>query len=169
MRLIDRLATGLRWIAIVALLVMMLVTVIDITMRLVINQLVLGSVEIVQLTIVVVVFLALPETFLRDQHIVVDAIDQFVPARWKIRLQLAGILLTLLLLAVMAARMLPQALDTLQIGDRSTDLQISLFWYWFPLLLGIVASVAAVAARLVLQLSAPERMRHITQDSANAE
>jgi TRAP-type C4-dicarboxylate transport system permease small subunit len=134
----------LRSIAMGALIVMMLVTVIDISMRLALNELVLGSVEIVEWMIVAVVFLGLPETFLRSEHITVDAIDQFVSPRAARVLRFAGSLLTLLLLVVMAGRMVPIALDTLVIGDLTTDLQKSLFWYWLPILIGGFASVVAM-------------------------
>lgn len=127
-----------------ALIVMMLVTVVDITMRLAINQLVLGSVEIVQLMIVIVVFLALPETFLRDQHIVVDAIDQFLPGSRQRWFRLAGAILSFLVLTIMVLRMLPLAVDTLIIGDLTTDLQISLIWYWLPIVVGGAATVVAL-------------------------
>jgi len=138
---VERIANALRGVSMCALIAMMLVTVVDITMRLAINQLVLGSVEIVQLSIVAVVFFALPETCLRGQHITVDVIDQFLAARTQRRFRFLGSVLTLLLLAVMAWRMVPFAFDTLVIGDLSTDLQLSLFWYWLPILVGSVSSV----------------------------
>ncbi len=134
----------LRWAAMLSLIVMMLVTVVDISLRLGMNELVLGSVEIVQFMVVAVVFLALPETFARDQHITVDAIDQFVSPRKQRILRFIAALLSLALLVAMALRMLPIAADTLIIGDLTTDLQISLFWYWLPVLIGAVFSVLAM-------------------------
>jgi TRAP-type C4-dicarboxylate transport system permease small subunit len=144
MSLLARITRWLRYAAMLALALMMLVTIVDVTMRVSINELVLGSVEIVQLTLVAVVFLALPETFLRDEHITVDALDQVVsPAtlRW---VRLVASLSSLLLVAVMAWRMLLPALDTLAIGDLTSDLQLSLFWYWLPMLVGGAAAVIAL-------------------------
>ena len=144
MSMLLRVTRWLRYAAMLALALMMLVTIVDVTMRVSINELVLGSVEIVQLALVAVVFLALPETFLRDEHITVDALDQVVsPAalRW---VRLAASLASLLLVAVMTWRMLLPALDTLEIGDLTTDLQLSLFWYWLPMLIGAAAAVVAL-------------------------
>jgi TRAP-type C4-dicarboxylate transport system permease small subunit len=138
----------LRVLSMGALLVMMLVTILDVTMRLVINELVLGSVEIVQLALVASVFLALPETFLRGEHITVDVIDQVVSAgtlRW---LRFAATLVTTVFVGLLAWRLIPPALDTLEVGDRTSDLQLSLFWYWLPLVVGGVA--AALTMVLVL-------------------
>lgn len=135
-----------------ALVAMMLVTALDISMRNLLNELVPGSVEIICLTIVIVVFLALPETYLRSEQITVDAIDQLVPARWAAGLRAGGAFLTLLLLATMVARMFPQAADTLVIGDLTTDLQISLFWFWLPILIGGCASVLTMLVVTMAEL-----------------
>ena len=148
------LARVLRWGAMVALGGMMIVTALDISMRNTLNQLVPGSVELVELTIVLVVFLALPETFLRREQITVDAIDQFVSPRWAAILRAAAALSTLALLATMVARMFPQAIDTLVIGDLTTDLQISLFWYWLPILVGGCASILSMLAVSIAELKA---------------
>lgn len=143
----------LRYAAMLALVVMMLVTVLDIGLRLTVNELVLGSVEIVQLTLVMVVFLALPETFLRDEHITVDALDQFASPRGLRTARICAALASLGLVAVMAWRMWPPALDTLTIGDLTSDLQFSLFWYWLPMLIGALVAVAVlvVVARRAFQ------------------
>lgn len=141
----------LRALAMLALLAMMLVTIVDVTMRLALNRLLLGSVELVQWTLVAVVFLALPETFYARQHITVDVVDQWVSARALGRLRRLAAVATALLLIVMAWRMIRPAFDTLEIGDLTSDLQISLFWYWLPIVIGsltaaIVAAILAVRA-----------------------
>lgn len=169
MNLARNLTTFLRALAMCALVVMMLVTVVDITMRLTINQLVLGSVEIVQLCIVAVVFLALPETYLRSQHITVDAIDQFLSERSRRVLRFTGSLATLLLLGVMAWRMVPFAIDTLVIGDLSTDLQISLFWYWLPIVVGSISAVLTMLFVVVREFREIDGPTSTTQGTIHAE
>ena len=130
----------------IALVAMMVVTTADIAMRLVINRLILGSVEIVQLAIVATVFLALPETLLRREQITVDAIDHVLSERGRQRLLCVGSLLSFVLLMALFVYSVPQAIDTLRVGDLSTDLQFSLFWYWLPIIIGCAASVAATGA-----------------------
>jgi TRAP-type C4-dicarboxylate transport system permease small subunit len=144
-----KLLAYLRALAMLALVVMMLVTIVDVTMRLVINELVLGSVEIVQLALVTVVFLAMPEAFLRDEHIAVDLIDQALSERALARLRFGVEVVTTLFLCVLAWRMVLPALDTLSIGDLTSDLQISLFWYWLPI---VVGGIAAAVTMLLLML-----------------
>jgi TRAP-type C4-dicarboxylate transport system permease small subunit len=154
MLLTARLLLFLRVLAMLALGAMALVTIVDVTLRNTINELVLGGVEIVQLTLVAVVFFALPETLLRGEHITIDVIDQAVPAPAVRALRVLGGLATLLLLVVMAWRMLLPALDTLEFGDMTTDLRISLFWYWLPLLIGGAAAVLAQLVVVVRTLAA---------------
>lgn len=141
----DKIVRILRFVSMLALATMMGVTIVDVCMRMLLNELVLGSVEIVQLMLVASVFLALPETFRRDEQITVDVIDQLAGAGTVKRLRVFAAFLTLLVMFVMAWRTVPPALDTLEIGDRTSDLQISLFWYWLPLVIGVVcAAIAAV-------------------------
>lgn len=145
----------LRYAAMAALLLMMAVTTLDVGMRITINTLVLGSVEVVQLALVAVVFLALPETFLRDQHITVDALDQFASVRVLRIARIAGSVATCVLVCVMAWRMILPAIDTLIYGDRSSDLQMSLFWYWLPMLVGIVLAAVIVLGLLLRRSKHP--------------
>jgi TRAP-type C4-dicarboxylate transport system permease small subunit len=154
---VANVATMLRRAAMLALVVMMFVTTADIGMRLVINRLILGSVEIVQLAIVAVVFLALPETLLRREQIVVDAIDHVLSERGRQFLRFLGSLVSFVLLCALFVYAIPQATDTLRIGDLSTDLQISLFWYWLPIIVGGGASVLATGVIAVEDYAALRR------------
>jgi hypothetical protein len=51
--------------------------------------------------------------------------------------------------------MVPPALDTLEIGDRTSDLQISLFWYWLPLVVGGAASALVMVLVVLRSVRAP--------------
>ena len=159
-RLLDGLVAALRRLAMAALVGMMAVTVVDVGMRLIINELVLGSVEIVELMLVASVFLALPETFRANRQITVDVIDQIVGPRATRLLKRIAAVLTALVMAVMAWRVVPPALDTIVIGDETTDLQISLAWYWLPLVVGVV--VAAIAA--IVGIGLPDDVEPETPD-----
>ncbi|HLF10414.1 MAG TPA: TRAP transporter small permease [Gammaproteobacteria bacterium] len=155
MKPLEQLVRFLRVAAVLSLAAMTLITIVDVTMRNTINELVLGGVELVQLTLVLSVFLALPDTFLRNEHITIDLIDQFAPPRVVTVLRCIGALLTFVLLAVIAWRMFLPALDTIDIGDRTSDLQIPLIWYWLPLLIGAVTSVLAQGLVVIRELGSP--------------
>jgi TRAP-type C4-dicarboxylate transport system permease small subunit len=106
---------------------------------------VLGSVELVLFAVVAVVFLALPETLRRDEQITVDVIDQYLSGAWIRRLRQIAAIIGAVLLAIMVWRTVLPAVDTLEYGDLTNDLQISFFWYWLPIVVGMTAAAVAAA------------------------
>jgi len=132
-----------------ALFCMMLVTLADVVLRQTVNLPVFGNVELVQLALVMVVYLALPETFLRGEHVTVDVIDLAVRPRVRSVLRSVAAALTLVFLIAMGWRMVAPALDTLDFGDSTMDLRLPLIWYWAPMILGVACGAAGMALVLV--------------------
>ena len=126
---------------------MMLVTIVDVTMRNVLGELVLGAVELVQFALVATrLSRASRRPCCAASHITVDVIDQALSPTALHRLRRIAALATAVFVVVLAWRTIPPALDTIEIGDLTTDLGISLFWYWLPLMIGAVAGAVAAAA-----------------------
>jgi len=133
--------------AALALAAIVMLTVADVVLRSFFNRPIHGTFELVELLLACAVFLALPAAFLREEHIVVDIIDQYAPRAVPALKRLAGIIAIAVLLllgwqAVLAAR------DTLAFGDVTMDLELPRILYWLPLLAGVGCS--AVAAVVVL-------------------
>ena len=122
---------------------MMLLTVADIVLRTFFSMPIRGMLELIELGLACTIFVALPAVFLRDEHLVVDVIDHVAPAPVVRVLDLAGALVSLALLAVMAWQMLPLARTMHEFGDVTSDLSIPKIYYWVPVLLGVVASAAS--------------------------
>ena len=132
-----------------ALAAMVLIVTADVVLRLSLNELLPGSVELVQLALVITIFLGLPETFLRGEQITVDVIDRAVSPIVLRRLAAFALAGSMLLLGVMTWRMIPPAIDTLIYGDLTSDLAIPFIWYWLPLVVGALAATLAVAVLLL--------------------
>jgi TRAP-type C4-dicarboxylate transport system permease small subunit len=132
------------WLAAVSLAAMMLVTVADVVLRAAINKPIRGTLEIVELLLACSFFLALPATFLRDEHIVVDMIDGMAPRRVPLLRRIAA-LLGVVLMAVMAWQGWIAAKDTLVFHDVTSDLAIPRIWYWIPVLAGMIGGCIAAA------------------------
>jgi hypothetical protein len=64
-------------------------------------------------------------------------------------LDLAGALVSLGVLVVMAWQMVPLARAMHEFGDVTSDLSIPKLWYWVPVLFGIVASALATLVFIV--------------------
>ena len=126
---------------------MMLVTVADVVLRAVANLPIRGTLELVELLLACTFFLALPASFLRDEHIVVDIVDGWVPRRVAQLRRIAGVL-GLALMTLMAWQGWIAARDTLVFNDVTSDLALPRIWYWIPVLAGMIGSAVAAAAML---------------------
>jgi len=135
------------WLAGIALAAMMLVTVADVVLRAVANLPIRGTLEIVELLLACTFFLALPASFLRDEHIVVDIVDAWAPRRVALLRRIAGVL-GVVLMALMAWQGWIAARDTLAFNDVTSDLALPRIWYWVPVLAGMIGGGVAAAAML---------------------
>ena len=124
---------------------MMLLTVADVVLRALANQPIPGALEIVELLLACSFFLALPATFLRDEHIVVDIIDDVAPRRVPLLKRIAAAL-AVLALGMMAWQGWIAAKDALAFGDVTSYLSIPRIAYWIPVLAGLIGAAAAAAA-----------------------
>jgi len=147
-------AAACGWIASAALAAMMLLTVADVALRALVNRPIRGTLEIVELLLACTFFLALPASFLRDEHIVVDVIDGIAPRWVPLLRRLAGVL-GALLMAVMAWQGWLAARDALLFGDVTSDLSLPRLWYWIPVLAGMIGACLAAAAMLPTKAARP--------------
>jgi len=135
------------WLAAISLAAMMMITVADVVLRAALNKPIRGTFEIVELLLACSFFLALPATFLRDEHIVVDMIDAMAPRSVPLLRRISA-LLGVLLMAVMAWQGWIAAQDSLVFHDVTADLAIPRIWYWIPVLAGMIGGCIAAAALL---------------------
>ena len=125
------------------LLGMVLLTVADVMLRSFFGYPIRGMLELIELGLACTIFLALPAVFLRDEHLVVDVIDHLTRPAVVRALDLAGALISFVVLALMAWNMVDDARNMYEFGDVTSDLSIPKLWYWVPVLFGVVASAAA--------------------------
>jgi TRAP-type C4-dicarboxylate transport system permease small subunit len=133
------------WLAGISLTAMMLVTVADVLLRATFNKPIRGTLEIVELLLACSFFIALPASFLRNDHIVVDLVDGFWPRAVPLLRRVAA-LLGVAVMAAMAWQGWIAAQDTLLFHDVTSDLALPRIWYWIPVLAGMIGSVIAAAA-----------------------
>ena len=142
-RTVSLIAAAFGGLAAIFLAGMMLLTVADVVLRSLFSYPIRGLLELVELGLACTVFLGLPAVFLRDEHLVVDVIDQITRPSVVRALDLAGAVISFVLLAVMAWQMVPVARGMYEFGDVTSDLSIPKIYYWVPVLLGVVASALA--------------------------
>jgi TRAP-type C4-dicarboxylate transport system permease small subunit len=127
--------------AALVLVFMMLFTTYAVTMRQVFDAPVLGVVDVMELALVVCIFLAMPGVFLRDEHVVVDVIDQMVKPKTVRRLRLLGLFLTLGFLVMMMTYMVQPAIEKLDQHEVTMTLGINRFNHWIPIIFGFAFSI----------------------------
>ncbi|HZQ71824.1 MAG TPA: TRAP transporter small permease [Burkholderiales bacterium] len=131
------------YVAAAFLAAMMLLTVADVALRSLFKTPIHGTFELIELGLACAVFLAMPAVFLRDENLIVDAIDYMVGRRVVRVLDLVAACLSAALLGVTLCEMVPLARDMVQLGDVTADLSIPKIYYWIPVLLGIAGSAVA--------------------------
>jgi TRAP-type C4-dicarboxylate transport system permease small subunit len=151
---LERLARLLAAAAAVFLCAMMLVTVTDVVLRSLFSYPIFGTFDLVELFLVTSIFLALPETFRREEHVVVDLVDHLAPARAIPPLRVLAAALAALLLALLLWHGVAPAWDTYVSGDRTLDLELPRWLHWLPILLG---TAAALLVALLLLARRPQR------------
>jgi TRAP-type transport system small permease protein len=152
MSFVSAAARFLTRVAAVFLLGMVAINVVDVGLREGINAPIFGTHEIVVLMLAAVAFLAIPEVFLRDQHITIELIDQVIPDRAVGWLRALGSLFALVFVTLLAWYMVQPALDYIRFGDVTMDLEIPLIWQACLILTGIAAAVIAAFVLLLRDL-----------------
>jgi TRAP-type C4-dicarboxylate transport system permease small subunit len=108
----------------------------------------LGVVDVMELSLVTLIFVAMPGVFFRDDNVTVDLIDQFLSRKARVVLRLAGLFLTLAFLLLTLNEMLIPAMDKLEDNDRTMTLGINRFIHWIPILFGFAVSIIATVTVL---------------------
>jgi TRAP-type C4-dicarboxylate transport system permease small subunit len=146
-----------------ALVVMMLATTADVVLRAAINMPIRGVVDAVEITMLLVVFLGLPDAFLRGEQVTVDVVDHLVSARILAILKVLGAVLSTLFLALIAINLVQPLLDAYRFGDRKADLPVPLY----PLIaLVLVCLATSFLAMLLLTLREMVKATTALKDAA---
>lgn len=152
MRALRFLTSGLLLVAAVLLVAMMLVSVMDVLLRISGGTPIFGAYELVELALAGVAFLAIPEACRRDQHLLVDLVDQVASRRVVQALRVFATVMSLGFLAVLCLHMIDPLIEKLRYEEITINLQLPLWWSGALILLGFAAALLAVVGVLVRQL-----------------
>lgn len=117
-------------LAMVALGVMMLIIVADVTMRYVFGSPIHGAYDVVEVSLLVFVFHGVSACFFARQNIVIDLIDNIVPTSVTRGLVRLSDLVTVGLLALMIWAMISPASQAFEYGDKKLELGLKLWILW---------------------------------------
>lgn len=143
----STIVAALKAIAVFGLCGMSLLTVVDATGRYIFNRPVTGSVELVELLMVAVIFTSIPLMTRSRGHIVVDSFSHLFPARVQRVQDYAAAFISLMVSGFLAWVTLQKAHTTAGYGDMTAMLNIPLapFVYFMATLLALDAVYHAVS------------------------
>ncbi len=150
---VSAVARFLTRVAAIILLAMMMINVVDVGLRVSINAPIFGTYEIVEFMLAAVAFLAIPEVFLRDQHITVELIDQIIPQKATDILRAFGTLCGLVFAFLLFWHMIQPALDYVEFNEITMDLQMPLIWKAAAIMTGFGAAVLTALVLFVRDMS----------------
>lgn len=149
---VAALARFLTRVAAVFLVGMMLLNVIDVGLRTTLNKPIFGTYEVIEFMLAAVAFLAIPEAFLRDQHITIELIDQVLPERVIDFLRAFGALCSVVFVGLLTWHMVQPALDYIEFNEITMDLQLPLIWKAGLIITGIAVAILAALVMFIRDL-----------------
>lgn len=162
-RMLSVVAAGLCYVSVVALLLAMGVVGVDVTLRAATNRPILGSTDIVEFLFSVVLFCALPATFLARRHIVVDIIDLIAPPRLVKLLVAISSVLCVFLLTVMTWQLLDPVSYMYATGEATLNIELPKWMFGAVAFLGLSVSVVMEAFSLFAKPGKPREPAPATQ------
>lgn len=124
------------------LFALMMLTAADVTGRYFFNSPITGSVELTQLMLATIVFLAFPTVTWREEHINVDLLDPYFPKKLVWLRQLVINVISATALLIMAQRIWALAMRSIDWGDATEFLRIPTGY--LVALMAIVAGITGV-------------------------
>ena len=147
-------------LAAVALLVMMCVTVADVSLRYAFNSPIRGAYDLVSSMLVVFVFNGMSTAFLQRRNIVIDLIDSFAHKSIVAVLIRIADVLAILMLLVFAYAMITPAMQAYGYGDRKLELQLPIWILWVIAGVGMAGAIACAGGALF----APPQIGHSDEE-----
>ncbi len=136
-------------LAAAALIVMMCVTLADVTLRYIFNAPIRGAYDLVSSMLVVFVFNGMSTAFLQRRNIVIDLIDSIVHPRVVTALIRIADALAVVMLLMFAYAMITPAMQAYSYGDRKLELQLPIWILWAIAGVGMAGAILCAGGALL--------------------
>ena len=154
LKLAGHLQRGQLWLAAVALVILMTVTVVDVFLRYLFNRPIRGSYDLVESMLLVFVFNGMAAAFFGRRNIVIDLLDSIVGERATAVLIRTADVLSVLCLGLLAWAMLLPAGQAYQYGDIKLELQFPIYVLWIIALASLAGTIFCALVTLVAKPAA---------------
>jgi TRAP-type C4-dicarboxylate transport system permease small subunit len=157
--LADRMQRFQLWLAALALVVLMLVTVCDVFLRYLFNSPIRGSYDAVESLLLVFVFNAIAAAFFGRRHVVIDLLDPALGPRVTALLIRVADMLSVFCIGLLIWAMLTPAQQAYDYGDVKLELRLPIYVLWAVALAGLAGTMVCAVATLFMPAKAV-RERH---------
>lgn len=113
---------------------------------------VIGVVDLVQLAVMMGAWFVIPYAFLTGAHVGVDLVVNAMPQGLARLARGISALVAVVLLALMLWYCYAAFQMQMLFGDKSQQLGIPIMWYWLPLLAGLLVSILAALATVIVAI-----------------
>jgi TRAP-type transport system small permease protein len=136
-------------LAMIALVIMMCSTCVDVALRFLFNRPIHGAYDVVEACLVVFVFHGMSAAFFARKNIVIDIIDTMIGPRLEHLLVRLADVVSLLLLALITVAMIFPALQAYDYGDRKLELGLQIWVLWIFAIVGLIGTVSCACGPLL--------------------
>jgi len=140
------------WVSVVALLMLMMVTVLDVFLRYVFNHPIRASYDSVESLLLIFVFNSMAATFFGRRNVVIDVIDGFIPRRAVGAFIRVSDLLSVITLGLLMWAMLVPAMQSYAYAEIKQELGLPIYALWFAAIASLVGTIFCAA---VMVMSSP--------------
>ena len=152
----DRVQRTQLWVAVAALIILMMVTVCDVFLRYLFNRPIRGSYDMVETMLLVFVFNGMAAAFFGRRNIVIDLIDSLVGQRATAVLIRIADVLSVLCLALLTWAMLLPAGQAYAYGDLKLELRLPIYVLWAIALVSLTGTNFCAVVTLVAKPAAAD-------------
>jgi TRAP-type transport system small permease protein len=145
----ERVQRAQLWLAVCALVILMMVTVCDVFLRYIFNAPIRGSYDLVETMLLVFVFNGMPAAFFGRRNIVIDVIDSLVGQRFRALLIHVADVLSVLCLGLMIWAMVVPATQSYQYADLKLELRLPIYVLWIVAFIGMAGTIFCAFVTLV--------------------
>ena len=154
----DKIERTLQFVSSIALVAMMIVVVIDVSLRFLFNIPVRGAYDIVSFALLIMVFFGIGPVIVAGKEIVMDLFDHILPGPALKGLRIIAAIGTLAIFLFISWSMIGPAVNAWRYGDRSLELNLPVWVFWacaFTGLVGILISAFAALISVIASYTQP--------------
>ena len=147
-------------LAMIALVIMMCSTCVDVVLRFLFNSPIHGAYDIVEACLVVFVFHGMSASFFARKNIVIDIVDSIVSRRIERALVRLSDVVSIALLVLISVAMISPALQAYDYGDRKLELGLQIWVLWVFAIVGLIGTLLCAFGPLFRPVPPPRTAAH---------